>query len=749
MALHPGTHLGSFEIVGRLGSGGMGEVYRARDPRLGREVALKVLPEEFSRDAERLARFEREARTVAGLNHPNIVTMFSVEDDGGTRFLTMELVEGHSLDQLITAGGLEPRRLLELAIPLADALVAAHKKGVVHRDLKPANVMVDREGRVKVLDFGLATPARPDLDQDATLAMSARDALSSPGLVLGTVPYMAPEQVRGEALDARTDLFAFGVLLYELATGRRPFVGATSADVSSAILRDTPPAPVAVRADLPGDLDRIIRRCLEKSPRDRFQSALEVHNELRLLARALEQGAPRAAKTPGAEKPSIAVLPFSNMSADPENEYFSDGLSEELLNVLTKIPELKVTGRTSSFAFKGKNQDLREIGEKLGVATLLEGSVRKAGNRVRITAQLIKVADGFHLWSETYDRVLDDIFAVQDDIARSVSSALHVTLLGKGAATPRTNPEGYELLLRANHFASRLTQESLDKAVSLYREAIAKSPDDARVWAGLARALSIQGGYGYTDVHEAQEQTRAALQRALALDDSSPVVHEMLGLFLLTVEYEWDRAGEALRRAESLAPGSSGPLSGLALYEASRGRLEAAVALARRAVDCDPLAPFVHLNTARIEMMAGHLDRARDSYVTALELSPDITSGRASLGLIYLRLGRVEEAVTEIEKERSGGYRNLGFAIAYHVLDRERESDEALARLVNEGEEWGIQLAVAHAVRGEPDQAFEWLERAFALHDQGVCTFRSNPWLESLHSDPRWAQFLKKVGLTR
>ncbi|HEU5311514.1 MAG TPA: protein kinase, partial [Candidatus Eisenbacteria bacterium] len=475
----------------------MGEVYRARDSKLGREVALKVLPEAVARDPAHLARFEREARAVALLNHPNIVVIHSIEEDAGVRFLTMELVEGEPLQKHVQPGGLPLSRLLDLAIQLTEALAAAHRKGVIHRDLKPANVLVTGDHRIKVLDFGLAkvTATRND---EAGKTLTDRPAISIPGEVMGTYPYMAPEQIRGEPVDGRTDLFALGVVLHELATGNRPFSGRTAADVTSAILRDAPVSARNARAELPVMFERILERCLAKEPAARFQSADELKAELHDLQQTVERTSMEA-QPHGAETPSIAVLPFANMSADPENEYFSDGLSEELLNVLAKIPDLKVTGRTSSFAFKGKQEDLRDIGQKLGVRTLLEGSVRKAGNRVRVTAQLIKASDGFHLWSETYDRVLDDIFAVQDDIARSVSTALHVTLLGKPTAGAKPDAEAYELVLRANYFVEKNEKASVERAVELYRQAIDRNPNDAAAWAGLAKAYLYQNFFGFME----------------------------------------------------------------------------------------------------------------------------------------------------------------------------------------------------------------------------------------------------------
>ncbi|HEX7878724.1 MAG TPA: serine/threonine-protein kinase, partial [Candidatus Eisenbacteria bacterium] len=407
MPLTPGTRLGPYDIIAPLGSGGMGEVYRARDPRLGRDIALKTLPADVAGDAQRLARFQREARTVAGLSHPNVVVLHSIEEADGMHFLTMELVDGEGLDTVVVPGGLPFPRVLELAIALSDALTAAHERGIVHRDLKPANVMLTRDGRLKVLDFGLAKPSDSSSTPDLSRAMTLDRPVSTVGQIVGTVPYMAPEQIRGEPTDSRTDLFSLGILVFELATGRRPFSGGTAADISSAILRDAPPTLGELRAELSGDFDRIVSRCLEKEPRDRFQTARDVHNELRRLRKSIESSGMTAARPAVTESPSIAILPFTNLSRAEDDEYFSDGLADELLNMLARIRGLRVAARSSSFAFKGRNATVAEVGQALGVATVLEGSVRKSGDRARISVQLVKVADGFHLWSERYDRTLD------------------------------------------------------------------------------------------------------------------------------------------------------------------------------------------------------------------------------------------------------------------------------------------------------------------------------------------------------
>jgi len=737
MPLAPGSRLGPYEVLAPLGAGGMGEVYRARDPRLGREVALKLLPGAFAGDADRVARLEREARVVAGLNHPNIVTLYSVEEADGARFLTMELVDGQSLAELVAPGGLPVTHVLALALPLADALVAAHAKGVVHRDLKPANVMVTAEGRVKVLDFGLARAAA-----EPAIA-GAPTPLSITGAVLGTGPYMAPEQIRGEAVDARTDLFAFGVLVHELLAGRRPFEGATLADMFSSILRDAPP-PLA---SAPPALAGIVTRCLAKAAADRFASARELHDALR----AVELAPERVALSPPAKPaPSIAVLPFSNLSADPENEYFSDGLAEELLNALAKVPELKVTGRTSSFAFKGRSEDLRAIGHKLGVATLLEGSVRKAGNRVRITAQLIKADDGFHLWSETYDRVLDDVFAVQDEITGSVMSALHVTLLGRSASAPTIAPApdhaDHALLLQANQLSLLITGPSVERAVTLYQEILARSPGNASAWAGLARARGFQSYYGLGEAAECFRLSWEATEKAIALDARLARAYEIRAQ-LLGIESRWVEAAADVRRARELAPGDTAIMRTAAMLAAYFERYDEALPLVRRAQELDPLNPDIHMGVGRIESWAGHDAAAAEAYQRALELSPETVALHAHLGMVFLRLGQPDRALEEIARERQPGYREWAFAIAYHELGRTAEADAAAGRMLALGDDWAFQIAGVYAIRGDSDRAFHWLERAHALHDSGVGLTRVSPLLRPLRGDPRWAPYVAKVGL--
>ncbi|MCC6651082.1 MAG: protein kinase, partial [Candidatus Eisenbacteria bacterium] len=721
-----------------------------------RDVALKVLPESVAADPERLARFEREARTVAVLNHPNIVTLHSIEEADGVRFLTMELVEGESLAQHIAESPLEPLAALKWALALADALVAAHERGVVHRDLKPANIMISRDGRVKVLDFGLAKLADTEAPSEGDLpsqALTVQAPLSADGQIVGTTPYMAPEQIRGDKVDARTDLFAFGIVFYEMLTGRRPFSGRTSADVTTSILRDLPAAVQSVRAELSPTLDRIVGRCLEKDAARRFSSAAELRAELSAARRELESrtgsGSGIAGAGAAAVAPSLAVLPFANMSADPENEFFSDGLAEELLNVLARNPGLRVVGRTSSFAFKGRQEDLREIGQKLGVATLLEGSVRKAGNRVRINVKLVKVSDGFHLWSETFDRVLDDIFAVQDEIANCVSLAMNVTLLGTQPAAPAPqNAETFELLLHAHHFAQQQSEESITKAVELYREAIAKVPGDARAWAGLAYCRVTQYWRGeQAGKPEVHREGREAVDRAVALDPNLAQAWETMAMALGPIEFRWNEAHDAMRKAHALAPGNGRILMMLAHFEAVMGDTEAALAMSEQALALDPLSANNVLNRGRMLAWARRDADAEPVVRRALELSPEISSGWAQLAWTLLYQGRTTEAAAAGSKEARRGYQLWFECSLQHLQGDAAASDRSLQELLGLGEHWGFQIAMVYAVRGEHDEAFRWLERSYELRDAGLSIGTLCPQLAPLHTDPRWLPFLKRVGL--
>jgi serine/threonine protein kinase len=458
----------------------MGDVFLAEDTRLGRRIALKLLTAETAGDPERLERFQQEARAVAALNHPNIVTLYSVEEADGLPFLTMELVEGDRLDSLIPRSGVSLERFYEIALSLAEALSAAHDHGVTHRDLKPANVMVTPEGRVKVLDFGLARlrweASAEESSEAPTVSVAAEESFE------GTIPYMAPEQLEAREQDHRADIFSLGVLLYEMATGQRPFRGDSAPGVISAILRDTPQAVSERRPGWPRELSRLVRRCLEKDPERRLQTAKDLRNELEDLRSEAESGR----RTLG----SIAVLPFADMSPERDHGYFCEGIAEEILNALARIRSLRVAARTSSFHFKGSSQDVREIGRRLNVSTVLEGSVRKAGDRVRITVQLIDVANGYHLWSERFDQEIRDIFDIQDEISQSVVRALRVTLSPDEQQAlgdrPVADIEAYDYYLRGRQYFDETSERSFEFAIEMFWKATELDPTFAQAHAGIA-----------------------------------------------------------------------------------------------------------------------------------------------------------------------------------------------------------------------------------------------------------------------
>ncbi len=763
MALSPGTHLGIYQIVAPLGAGGMGEVYRARDTRLGRDIAVKVLPDDVTSSPDRLARFEREAKTVASLNHPNIVTLHSIEEVAGTRFLTMELVEGRDLATLVIRGGLPLNQVLDLAIPLADALVAAHERGVVHRDLKPANVMVTRDGRVKVLDFGLAKFTQPEPDLHRTQTVTMTSPLSTVGDVVGTVPYMAPEQIRGEAADARSDLFSFGILIYELVCGRRPFAGQTSWEVVSAILRDRPPSLRTLRSDVPVDLERIIGRCLEKDPRERFQTALDVVNELHGLRRTLERGATTAPKTTPEHVASIAVLPFVNRSASAEDEYFSDGLADELINVLAKIRGLRVAARTSAFHFKGKDTTIAEVGQALNVATILEGSVRKAGQRVRIAVQLVKVSDGYHLWSETYDRTLEDLFAVQDDIAQSVVKELRATLLGE-AADSRTSgevkaevskagrgrgsdPEAYRLYLLARHFMGRFTRADTAKAIEYLKQALEQDPEFAMAWAELGWAYCREADYAWVPLAQGYRRVRETVDRALALEPDLAEGHAAVGWIQMMHEWDWRGAEVSFRRALELAPGNAVVLRRAGVFASYQGRLEEAIGLTRRALERDPLDAHAYTNLGSVLHEADRDVEAEAACRRALELVPQKAGAHSVISVTLLAQDRSEEALAEAVGEPDEASRLWALTIVQHALRNRAGSNETLQQMIDKHtDDAAYQIAEVCATRGEADAAFAWLERAHAQRDGGLSGMKRSRELRSLHSDPRWRVFLKKMG---
>ena len=757
-----GRQLGTYEVLSLLGAGGMGEVYRARDTRLNRDVALKILPDAFVRDADRLARFKREAQVVAALNHPHIVTIFSIEEHEGVPFMTMELIEGCTLEQVIPGDGLSPARFFDIAIALADALSAAHRKHIIHRDLKPSNVMVTDDGRVKVLDFGLARAVDA---ADVCLGEGVTHLGTQVGTIVGTMPYMSPEQVEGKVLDDRTDLFSLGVVLYELATGKRPFRGDSPAALMSSILKDHLKPVGERRSGLPEGVCRLIDRCLEKEPRDRIQTATEIHAELKASRRAWESGAGPSARPaapdstrPAAPATSIAVLAFTDMSAAKDQDWFCDGIAEEILNALTPLKGLRVAARTSAFSFKGKGDDLRTIGEKLNVTTVLEGSVRRAGDRVRITVQLSDAANGFQLWSERYDRELKDVFDVQDEIAKAIAERLKVTLTGSNedrlVEQATTNIEAYQLYLKGRALVDR-RGASVPPGLHLLRAAVELDPGYALAWAGIADALTVLAYSGAARGSESKTQAMAAAKRSIELDPGSAVGHTALACATLLYENNRAMAKQEFERALELNPSYGMGRCWYANFYLNwaRGDFEQAIAEARRALDSDPLSAYVTMNLGVCLFTAGRLDEAIDTCRRAIQLDPDSFVSRWAFGIALGMDGRFEEAVSALEAAAAvSGRHSLALTGLAGVFREWRKPAAALAlhrelmERASRGYVSASHLALTAEAAGQHEDAMAFARRAWDEREPSFIIWaRHFPPYRSLHSDPRFAAILREM----
>ena len=808
-----GTTVSRYKIVAKLGGGGMGVVYDAEDTELGRHVAIKFLPQESAPSAESVERFKREARAASALEHPHICAVYDVGTHEGQPFIVMERLRGRTLKHAIGSNGMPIEQVETLGAQIADALDAAHRAGIVHRDLKPANLFVTERGEAKVLDFGLAkvATAASGTDVDAAAPTVAGEFLTEAGMTMGTVAYMSPEQARGQNVDARSDLFSLGVVLYEMATGRLPFEGATTADLLVSILKTEPIPPRELNPEIPARLEDVILGALEKDPALRLQSAAELRADLLRLKRhasldalasarsaparderlsskgkdetASRRGvwtfvaaalvalagigyvalrgkspapadssatsAPRGAGT-RAEAPapdrSIAVLPFVDMSQAKDQEYFSDGISEELLNLLAKVPELQVTARTSSFSFKGKDVAIPEIGRQLHVAHVLEGSVRKAGDQVRITAQLIEAGTGTHLWSQTYDRKLDDIFAIQDEIAADVVKQLKVTLLGSVPKARTTDPEAYALYLHARELGRQFTAEAVEQSDTLYRRALEIDPRYAPAWNGLATNSRNRDVLGLVSGSDAFARCREAASKALALDSGYAPAHAELGRASAS-ENDFAGAARHFERALALDPTDVDVLREAAVLLAGLGRVDEALALEEALVRRDPVNLTLLNNLGIDQSFAGRYDEAIASFRTSLSLSPSRGYTHYGLGIALLLKGDAQGGLAQIEQESVEIWKMLGLPMAYHAEGRKAESDAALAQVIAKYEkEAAYNIAFLFAYRGEADEAFAWLDKAVAYGDPGLSEIAIENLFAKIHSDPRWLPFLRKLG---
>jgi eukaryotic-like serine/threonine-protein kinase len=794
-----GARLGPYEILGSLGAGGMGEVWRAHDTRLGRDVAVKVLPPEFAADPERLRRFEREARATAALDHPNILAVFDVGTHDGSPYIVEQLLAGQSLRARLRQKAAAVPEAVDIAAQMARGLAAAHEKHIVHRDLKPENVFVTRDGVVKILDFGLAKLVETAPPGEADTLSEAPAGVTALGRVLGTMAYMAPEQARGLPVDQRADIFALGIVLHELLSGERPFRGETCTDTIAAILKENPaPLPISV----PAALRSIVSRCLEKRPEDRYQSSRDLAHDLEavltrsreappqpvsepgrsrrrliaalagialliavgvLVVRLRREREPAGAAAPGAAAPpgipSLAVLPFANLSADKENEYFSDGLAEDIIDALTQVPGLRVMARTSSFTFRGREADVREIGARLNVEHILEGSVRRSGSRIRVTAQLVKASDGYHLWSQRFDREMTDVFAIQDEISQAIVEKLRVRLAGDRPLVKRhtENVEAYHLFLRGRHSVLRMTPESLAKGREYLEQAIALDPDYALAHAGMAEFSFVSSLWGFRHPKEDLLETKSAAMEALRLDDTLAEAHSMLGVVLGTFDFNWSDAERELRRALELNPAS--PIVrynyGFWLLR-PMGRPDEALAQLQRAVDLDPLSPNYNAWLGVLYNAKGQHELAIAQYRRAIELDPSLWRPHWLLAMAYGRTRGFEDAITEAQQacELSGGNApTLGtLGMAYGLAGRRDEARAVLEELITTRRTTYVPpfaMTLVHLGLGELDQALDWLEKGVEERDVLVVSIvKSEPQLLApLHGRPRFQALLRKMNL--
>jgi eukaryotic-like serine/threonine-protein kinase len=741
-----GRRIGHYLVQERLGAGGMGEVHAALDTRLGRRVAVKVLRSDLAADPGRQERFRREAKAVAALKHPGIVTIHGVEEEEGLLFLILELVEGTSLRDRIDQGPLPVDAILDVGAQIGEALASAHDAGILHRDLKPQNVMLTTDGRVKLLDFGLAKSLGPrESDPDGmTMTRHTRE-----GMMVGTAGYMAPEQALGKGVDVRADVFALGVVLYEMATGKSPFRGGTLAAFFDSLLNEPPASPASANPALPAGLVRVLDKALQKDPARRHATARDLVADLKAVAEG---------KPVSTTRSSIAVLPFADLSPGKDQEYFCQGLAEELIDSLGALRGLRVVARSSAFAVQAEGLDAREVGRRLQVDTVLEGSVRKAGTRLRITTQLVDAADGYQIWSRRFDRELDDVFAVQDQIARTVAAELRTEVGAPAEPRParQASVQAYEAYLRGLYAMNRWTEDWVERAVGCFEEAVAGDPGYAPAHAALADCLVwFYSGIGTRPAATTIPRARDAARRSLELDPALADGHKVLGL--IAMSHDWDRASveRAFTRALELNPGSADlrVWNGwrLSLLEGSH---EAALGELRTAETLDPLDLRIKTRIGYVYYFVRDLDRAAAQFRSVLDVDPHFAFAHYALGDVLAQQGRYEEAVGAVEESiRLGGSTANHLAILAHVHGLAGRTDQARALLaeVRERAEKGqaspIWAALAHLGLAEADAAFAWLDRAFAERDGSLILVAASPEFDPLRGDPRFRALLERMGL--
>jgi serine/threonine protein kinase/tetratricopeptide (TPR) repeat protein len=785
-----GRTLGHYRIVEQIGAGGMGVVYRAHDERLDRDVAIKVLPEEVAQDPNRLARFEREAKAVAKLDHPNILAIHDFGIEGGLTYAVTELLNGQNLRQAIPASGMPWQKVVEIGAAIADGLAAAHGRGIVHRDLKPENVFITSDGRVKVLDFGLARVKEP-VEEDAETA-TLTPAGTVPGSVLGTMGYMSPEQLRGEPTDARSDIFALGCVLYEMLSGKAAFVRKSAAETSAAILGEEPERVSSTGIALPAEVERSVHRCLEKSPDARFQSASDLAYNIKSIS--TDQVVPlpsrrRRKRTvvfvaaaavmiaafavllgtglvdlsgSGADKPvirSIAILPLQNLTGDPEQAYFVDGLHEELIATFAQISAFdKVIARTSVMGFRDSDTPIREIGRQLGVEAVLEGSVRRSGDTVRTTVQLIETSTENHLWANSFERDLTDILALQSDVARAVADEVELALTPEDqarlASALQVNSEAYEAYLKGMSHLYKLTPPELDAALHYFEKALETDPDYALAYTGISFVWTARQQMGLVIPSEATPRAKEAAQRALELDDTLPEVYFIWAGIRTWNDWDWEGGEQAFRRALELKPNFAEALVYYSHLLCYMGRLDEALAMAERAMQLDPLNSVIMTISGVTLTYLGRYDDAIERYQNALRTSPNDPVGHNGLWETYYKKGMYEESLKSAEAFFTG----LGFAEIAEVMAQGYEEGGYSGAMMSAAETMAafsqqtyfspVFLAMIYALAGDQEKTIEWLEMGYEMKDPNM-PYMSTLSFDLLDDDPRYQDLLRRMNLPK
>jgi serine/threonine protein kinase/tetratricopeptide (TPR) repeat protein len=755
--LAAGVQLGPYQILSLLGAGGMGQVYKARDTRLGRSVAVKI-----TNKLRYSARFEREARAASALNHPNICAIYDVGDMEGRPFLVLELLEGKTLRECISGKPLDIGTTIALGTQISEALEEAHAKGVVHRDIKPANIYVTDRGHAKILDFGLASEV--ERNDPAGSTSPTQEVLTKPGSVMGTMAYMSPEQARGQLLDARTDLFSFGAVLYEMVTGRPPFWGSTAAVIFDALLNQDPAPASDLNPELPLGLQEVIAKALKKDRTERYQTASAIGGDLKALAHSLE---PKG-KQPGATRPkslvehqrkfvdSIAVLPFENAAADPDMEYLSDGIAETILNKLSQLEKVRVVPRTTVFRYKGGAVDAAQLGRQLGVRVVLTGRVAARGGELIVGAELIDAAGESQLWGEKYNRRIEDIFAVQEEIAQEIAGKLRLHLGEEErkllARRPTESREAFQLNLRAMYHANKWTPDGLRKAIEYSWKALEEDPSYAAPYACLAYVYGMLGMLGAMRPADVLPKAKAAALKALERDEESVAAHVALGLVRLLYEWDWSGAQQEFERALQIAPNHPYCRLCYGVWLNAMGRHEEAIAEMTAVVDLEPLSSIASNNLASVYYGAGHEDQAIEQHVKTVDLNPSFVLSYGPLALLYARKGMYEKALDQAEKYVALSGRDIRsrsfLSQVYAISGKREEAIACMEELKKEAPSHAAGgFAFIYAALGDSEQTFACLEKSYQERDVFLVFLRILPEFRHLHGDPRFTDLLHRIGL--